>query len=79
VLVRLLHNTALLNETLFRSLTHARAAMAAWRDDYNMHRPHSQLGWLTPADYARAWAENEELDGRPSRASYDDRIPVPAG
>jgi putative transposase len=69
----------LLNETLFRSLPHARVALEAWRDDYNMHRPHSKLGWQTPADYARAWAENEELEGRPSRAFYDDRIPVPAG
>ena len=42
----------LLNETLFRSLSHARAALASWRDDYNTTRPHSRLGWLTPSDYA---------------------------
>lgn len=42
----------LLNETLFRSLPHARVALETWRQDYNTHRPHSRLGWMTPADYA---------------------------
>jgi putative transposase len=42
----------LLNETLFRSLPHARAALETWRRDYNTERPHSRLGWLTPADFA---------------------------
>ena len=44
----------LLNETLFRSLPHARAVLAAWRRDYNETRPHSGLGWMTPQDYATA-------------------------
>ena len=44
----------LLNETLFRSLPHARAALEAWRRDYNETRPHSKLGWMTPRDYASA-------------------------
>jgi putative transposase len=44
----------LLNETLFRSLPHARAVLEAWRRDYNEERPHSKLGWMTPRDYARA-------------------------
>jgi putative transposase len=44
----------LLNETLFRSLPHARAVLETWRRDYNEQRPHSKLGWLTPRDYARA-------------------------
>jgi putative transposase len=42
----------LLNETLFRSLPHARAVLEAWRRDYNAERPHSRLGWLTPLAYA---------------------------
>ncbi len=42
----------LLNETLFRSLSHARAALERWRSDYNMTRPHSRLGWFAPAVYA---------------------------
>jgi putative transposase len=44
----------LLNETLFRSLPHARIVLEAWRRDYNETRPHSKLGWLTPEAYAQA-------------------------
>lgn len=44
----------LLNETLFRSLSHARAVLEVWRRDYNELRPHSKLGWMTPKDYASA-------------------------
>ena len=69
----------LLNETLYRSLAHARAALAAWRDDYNHPRPHGKLGWMTPAAYAARWTQNEELEGRPLGAFDDDRTPVPAG
>ncbi|PHP19180.1 IS3 family transposase [Sphingobium sp. IP1] len=42
----------LLNETLFLSLDHARVAIAAWADDYNRERPHSALGYETPAAFA---------------------------
>jgi putative transposase len=42
----------LLNETLFRSLRHAREELAIWRRDYNHERPHSSLGYLTPAQYS---------------------------
>jgi putative transposase len=53
----------LLNETLFRSLSDARAKLAVWRADYNEVRPHSSLGYLTPAKYASALAANT---GRPA-------------
>jgi putative transposase len=42
----------LLNETLFFNLGHARAALARWVADYNQRRPHSSLGYATPAAYA---------------------------
>jgi putative transposase len=45
----------LLNETLFRSLPHARGALDTWRWDYNTKRPHSSLGWQTPTAFAAAW------------------------
>jgi putative transposase len=44
----------LLNETLFRSLSHTRAVLEGWRADYNNIRPHSRLGWMSPAIYAAA-------------------------
>jgi putative transposase len=42
----------LLNETLFYGLDHARAKISVWAHDYNSQRPHSSLGYLTPAAYA---------------------------
>src|SRR5262245_55186545 len=56
----------LLNETLFRSLAHTRAILDAWRTDYNTSRPHSRLGWLSPASYA---AERRSATLRPTDGS----------
>ena len=42
----------LLNETLFMSLDHARQKIAAWAADFNTGRPHSSLGYATPAAFA---------------------------
>ncbi len=42
----------LLNESVFFGLDHARSAIAEWVEDYNHIRPHSSLGYHTPADYA---------------------------
>ena len=42
----------LLNESLFLGLDHARTKITNWIDDYNQRRPHSALGYLTPAAYA---------------------------
>jgi transposase InsO family protein len=42
----------LLNETLFLSFDHARVVISAWAEDYNQERPHSSLGYETPAAFA---------------------------
>jgi len=42
----------LLNETLFRSLYHARDLIEDWRMDYNDDRPHTSLNGLTPTEFA---------------------------
>lgn len=42
----------LLNESLFFGLDHARSCIAEWAEDYNHFRPHSSIGYQTPADYA---------------------------
>lgn len=50
-----------LNETLFPSLVWARAALSAWREDYNKERPHSRLGWRTPAEFAQTFTPQRGL------------------
>lgn len=42
-----------LNETYFTSLSDAQLTIEAWRKDYNQTRPHSSLGDLTPAEFAK--------------------------
>jgi transposase InsO family protein len=42
----------LLNEILFFGLDHARSAILEWAQDYNTTRPHSSLGYQTPATFA---------------------------
>ncbi len=55
----------LLNETLFFDLNDAGAKLATWVSDYNDQRPHSALGYLTPAAYtANFTAPDDQL--RPS-------------
>ena len=41
----------LLNETIFYDLDYARAALARWTAAYNQNRPHSAIGYLTPAAF----------------------------
>ena len=48
----------LLNASWFETLDEARAMAAAWRLDYNHHRPHRSLANTTPAEYARANAKD---------------------
>jgi putative transposase len=52
-----------LNETLFTSLDHARTVLEAWKDDYNTVRPHSGLGNLPPAIYAKLSVPAMQRDG----------------
>lgn len=42
-----------LNEHWFLSLGDARRIVEDWRQDDNRHRPHSALGYQTPAEYAQ--------------------------
>ena len=37
---------------VFENLPTARKLSAAWKEDYNDHRPHSSLGYVTPAEFA---------------------------
>ena len=70
----------LLNESLFFGLDHARSAIADWVADFNTARPHSSLGYQTPAAYA------EVLTATGSSAAQDEgsapapvALPAPNG
>ncbi len=55
----------ILNETMFRTMAHARALIRAWTDDCNEERPHSALGYQTP----KAFAERLFTMGRQQRCA----------
>ena len=45
-----------LNASWFANLFEARRKIAAWRKEYNEERPHSSLGYVAPAEFARRMA-----------------------
>ena len=51
-----IHVKALLDvdDDLFFSMNHAPAVVANWVEDFNTGRPHSAIGYMTPAAYAAA-------------------------
>ena len=64
----------LLNESLFFDLDDARTMIAAWVADYNLERPHSALGYLTPATYA---ANLTAISDRLCNPDQRRRSPIP--
>ena len=46
----------------FQNLFEARRIIAAWRRDYNEHRPHSSLHYLTPAEFAQKTGYGKDAD-----------------
>ena len=56
----------LLNESLFFGLGHARTEIAAWVADYNTERPHSALGYQTPAAFAATLVPYADRRNRPA-------------
>jgi putative transposase len=63
--------------------------LEAWRADYNTSRPHSRLGWMSPATYAadRRSAALRYTDGSARRtavitaqkANVERQTPIAAG
>ncbi|WP_374950477.1 integrase core domain-containing protein [Mucilaginibacter sp.] len=41
----------LLNAYVFQTLDDVREKAEEWRIDYNQHRPHASLGYLSPSEY----------------------------
>ena len=50
-----------LNGQQFDSLLEAQVLTEDWRIDYNMNRPHSAHGWLTPAEFVEQWLNRQQL------------------
>lgn len=48
-----------LNQHIFETMEDAREKIYAWRDDYNLARPHGALGWLTPAAFREKYSNQE--------------------
>ncbi len=61
-----------LNVSWFENLWDARRKIAAWKEEYNERRPHSSLGYQTPAAYARQLAASA---GSALRATPPDTAP----
>ena len=62
-----------LNEHLFDHLADARRVIGAWHQDYNLNRPHTSLGGLTPNAFAHQYhprrpASHELREGSAQRA-----------
>jgi putative transposase len=51
-----------LNGQQFDSLLEAQVLTEDWRIDYNMNRPHSAHGWLTPVEFVEAWLNTQQLE-----------------
>lgn len=51
----------MLNGWHFDSLLEAKVLIEDWRIDYNINRPHSAHGGLTPNEFAQAWKNQHQL------------------
>ena len=49
-----------LNREVFRNGKEAQTIVEAFRQEYNNYRPHSSLGYLTPAEFARRYYERHQ-------------------
>jgi putative transposase len=55
-----------LNANQFLSIDDAKSKIEAWRVEYNVHRPHSSLGQLSPKEYLQRAASEDEKSLFPS-------------
>jgi putative transposase len=71
-----------LNVSWFRNLFDARRQIDAWRDHYNIQRPHSALNYRTPQEFALAFASashcSAEVGREASNTGPSPHTPLPA-
>lgn len=71
-----------LNVSWFRNLFDARRQIDAWRDYYNLHRPHSALNYRTPQEFALAFASASQCSAgvgkEASKTGPSPHTPLPA-
>ena len=60
----------LLQGELFANLAEARWLIGRWRREYNEERPHSSLGYQTPASFAAACAAEPRPSGADAHQSF---------
>jgi putative transposase len=53
-----------LNMEVFYSLAEATTIAETWRQSYNQERPHSSLGYRTPAEFAASWKLKSRPDAK---------------
>ena len=53
-----------LNGQHFDTLLEAQVLIEDWRIDYNINRPHSAHGGLTPVEFVEAWLNRQQLTTR---------------
>jgi len=56
-----------LDRELFYSVKEAKVLAESWRLEYNDHRPHSSLGYKTPAQFAAACIASVSATPRPAQ------------
>jgi putative transposase len=64
----------LMNREEFMNLAEARQMSDAWRMDYNHRRPHSSLGYQTPAEFAAGCAASVPVAALPALQQHSRNI-----
>lgn len=69
----------LLNREIFASLREARVGLESYRQEYNLDREHSALGYLTPVEFRDAWYRQQAAgpEPDPNPASEPDEVQKP--
>ncbi len=71
---------------VFESMPSARRLTAAWKEDYNHHRPHGSLGYQTPAQFAARLSSSQaaacaaSAPATPTLQQHtrrDEEVPIP--